>query len=56
MSAAQELTPAEREFIVKLLLKLTGGSVDAPQAKVVRPSATPEDFEMVRKIRRRKGL
>jgi hypothetical protein len=58
MSAAEELTTAEREFITRLLLKLTGSSVDAQPAKVVRPRpvATPDDFELVRRIRRRKGL
>lgn len=58
MSAAEEFTPAEREFLARLLLKLTGGKLDEPAAKVVRPrpEPRPEDFELVDRIRRRKGI
>lgn len=59
MSAAAELTEEERKLVVKLLLKLTKGTVlDEPAKPVVRdrPMAGPKDFELVRRIRRRKGI
>jgi hypothetical protein len=58
-AAAEEFTPEERALMRRILLKLTGSPVvDEKPERVVRerPKARPEDFELVRKIRRRKGL
>jgi hypothetical protein len=57
-----ELTPTERARLRALLELLdraaAGAKVDrgAPARVRPRPEPTAEDFEMVRKIRRRKGL
>ena len=61
MSAARHivLSEAEAKALASLLLKLTESpDVDEAPKPVVRerPRARPEDFELVRKIRRRKGI
>jgi hypothetical protein len=62
MSAAEQLTDAERDALLRALIKVVGpeklARLAMPGRAVVpvRPVATPADFELVRRVRRRKGL
>jgi hypothetical protein len=62
MSAAEDFTPEEASALLRALVKVVGpeklAKLAHPQAKVVRdrPKPRPEDFELVDKIRRRKGI
>lgn len=62
MSAAEEFTPEEVSALLRALVKVVGpeklARIAQAQRQVVRerPKARPEDFELVDRIRRKKGI
>jgi hypothetical protein len=62
MSAAEQFTDDERDALLRALVKVVGpeklAKLARPQRSVLpqRPEPRPEDFELVDRVRRRKGI